>query len=320
MVNICLCGLGAMGKLHLANILNHPSAQVAAVVDPQPVDYALPCKHYDTVEQALDKHPDIDALVIASPTPTHVAAIITAAQRGIAVLCEKPIAMTAEEAEHAVEVTKKHNTTLCVGFNRRFDAAFETVYDGIQSGEIGDVEVLRITSRDPHPPDLQYLKRSGGLFYDMMIHDFDMARWLLGEEPVEVTALASCLVDPRIRQEGDVDTAVVLLRTASGKLCHIHNSRRSIEGYDQRVEAFGAKGVIRTSNLPLQISNEPFFVARYREAYRKELDHFIDVLRGVTTPRTSGTDGLKAQRLAEAAARSLHEGSRVLVSDHTHIH
>jgi myo-inositol 2-dehydrogenase/D-chiro-inositol 1-dehydrogenase len=212
---------------------------------------------------------------------------------------------------------------LMVGFNRRFDPSFARLERQIRDGRIGKLEMLSITSRDPAPPPLEYVKVSGGLFRDMMIHDFDMTRWLTGEEPVEVSAAASNLVDPAIGDAGDVDTAVVTLRMQSGALCQISNSRRAVYGYDQRIEAFGAKGALRAENVVEStlvfsgvdgvIADKPlnFFLERYAEAYRLELAHFIDAIGSGATPLTGGADGVRALALAEAALESCRTGRTV---------
>ena len=211
-----------------------------------------------------------------------------------------------------------------VGFNRRFDPNFARLAEQLRGGRIGRLEVLSITSRDPAPPPLGYIRVSGGLFRDMMIHDFDMARWLMGEEPVEVFAAASVLVDPAIGEAGDVDTAIVTLRTASGALCQISNSRRAAYGYDQRIEVFGSLGALFAENVVEStvafagadgiVTDKPlrFFLERYAEAYRRELDHFISSLVRGTAPLTGGADGVKALALADAAFESAQTG-RVVV-------
>jgi myo-inositol 2-dehydrogenase/D-chiro-inositol 1-dehydrogenase len=214
---------------------------------------------------------------------------------------------------------------LMLGFNRRFDPSFARLQQQIRDGRIGRLEMLSITSRDPAPPPIEYVKVSGGLFRDMTIHDFDMARWLLGEEPVEVFAAASVLVDKAIGAAGDVDSAVVTLRTASGALCQISNSRRAAYGYDQRIEAFGSKGALRVENVVEStlafagadgiVSEKPlhFFLERYAEAYRRELDHFVTAVATGAAPMTSGADGVKALVLADAALESLKTGRAVAV-------
>jgi len=215
---------------------------------------------------------------------------------------------------------------VAIGFNRRFDPTNRAIEAAIGRGEVGEVEQIVITSRDPAPPPLSYIKVSGGLFRDMMIHDFDLARWLLGAEPVEVVAKASCRVDPKIARAGDVDGAMVILKTRNGTLCHINNSRRATYGYDQRVEVFGSKGMVRSDNLrPTAIltSNEratdsrdvllPFFVERYAQSYRHEIDDFIDAVLSRRKPSVGAEDGRRALLLADAALQSHRTGKTVTV-------
>ena len=212
---------------------------------------------------------------------------------------------------------------LMIGFNRRFDLHFAALKRRMDGGEIGQLELLTIISRDPAPPPPAYLATSGGLFRDMMIHDLDMARFLLGEEPRMLQAAASCLVDPSVAEAGDVDTAVVTLRTASGKLCQISNSRRATYGYDQRIEAHGSKGLLRAGNVTattVELATDagflgdpvlPFFLERYAAAYRAELDAFIAAVVSGDAPRPGGADGLNALLLADAATRSAQTGQTV---------
>jgi myo-inositol 2-dehydrogenase/D-chiro-inositol 1-dehydrogenase len=210
-----------------------------------------------------------------------------------------------------------------IGFNRRFDPSFATLQKRLVAGEVGRPEIVTILSRDPAPPPVSYITRSGGLFRDMMIHDLDMARFLLGEEPVALNAFASCLVDPSIGAAGDVDTAVVTLRTASGRLCQISNSRRASYGYDQRIEAHGAKGLLRAGNVvptTVELANEggfatdpvlPFFLERYAEAYRAELEAFVTAVETGAPPSPDGEDGLQALLLADRATElAQNPGSR----------
>src|SRR6185312_1969509 len=248
-----------------------------------------------------------------SPTPTHADYIERAAREGRAIFCEKPIDLAADRVRACLDVVRRAGVVLMVGFNRRFDPHFATLKRRMDAGEIGSLELLTIISRDPTPPPIDYVKSSGGLFRDMMIHDLDMARFLLGEEPVEVSAAASCLVDPAIGAAGDVDTAVVTLRTASGRLCQISNSRRATYGYDQRIEAHGSKGLLRAGNITattVELATGagfvtdpvlPFFLERYAAAYRAELDAFIAAVGGEAPASPNGEDGLRALLLANAA-------------------
>ena len=264
-----------------------------------------------------------DAVLIATPTPTHADYIEQAAAAGRAVFCEKPIDLSAARTRACLAAAQRAGIVLMVGFNRRFDPNFAALQHRLAAGEIGALELLSITSRDPSPPPPSYVASSGGLFRDMMIHDLDMARFLLGEEPVAVSAAASCLVDPAIGAAGDVDTAVVTLRTASGRLCQISNSRRASYGYDQRIEAHGATGMLRAGNVtPTTVEHadargfhtdkaQPFFLERYAAAYRAELDAFLRALAGQAAAGPTGADGLRALLLADAAAEAARTGQTV---------
>lgn len=270
----------------------------------------------------------LDAIVIASSTDTHLPLIEAAARARLDVFCEKPLDLDAARAQRAVEVARDAGIRLCLGFNRRYDPGFRRIRDEIAAGGIGRLEVLTITSRDPAPPPLAYVRRSGGLLRDMTIHDLDMARWLLDEEVTSVFASGSCLVDPAIGEAGDIDTAVLVLRTAGGALCQITNSRRCTYGYDQRVEAFGSGGMLRADNETatrvqrasidgfLSEPALPFFLERYRDAYRLELDDFLRVIAGEGAgddALATGEDGVRALVLADAAEASRRDGAVVPV-------
>ena len=326
MISFCQFGAGRIGAIHAENIARHPGARLGAIVDVDP-DAAkrLASRHGSEVGTQASVLADrsIQAVVIASSTNTHADLVEAAARTGKAVFCEKPLDLDRRRAEACLAVVAECGVPLMVGFNRRFDPHFARLARQLRDGRIGRVELLSFTSRDPSPPPLAYVRVSGGLFRDMMIHDFDMARWLLGEEPVEVFAAASVLVDPAIGAEGDVDTAVVTLRTRSGALCQISNSRRAVYGYDQRIEILGSKGALRADNVALStvafagadgiVSDKPlpFFLERYAEAYRLELDHFIEALTRGTPPLPDGDDGVKALALADAALQSLQTGRPV---------
>jgi len=326
MISFCQFGAGRIGAIHAANIARHPAARLSTVVD---VDRAaaarLAERHGAAIGEAAAAlaDPAVDAVLIASSTDTHAGLIEAAARAGKAVFCEKPIDLDRRRVEACLAVVARAGVPLMVGFNRRFDPNFAKLHGALRAGRVGKLELLAITSRDPAPPPLAYVKVSGGLFRDMMIHDLDMARWLLGEEPVELYAAASCLVDPAIGAAGDVDSAVVTLKTASGALAQISNSRRASYGYDQRVEVLGAAGMLTAGNQlesTLEISSaagvvaekpQPFFLERYAEAYRRELDHFIAAVAGKTLPEISGADGLKALVLADACVESAKTGRPV---------
>ncbi len=268
---------------------------------------------------------DIDAILIGTPTDTHADLIEAGARAGKAVFCEKPVALASQRVERCIKIVEAAGTPLMIGFNRRFDPNFAALKQRIAKGAIGAVEIVTVVSRDPAPPPVSYIERSGGLYRDMMIHDFDIARFMLAEEPVEVTAYGSSLVDPAIGKAGDVDTAVVILKTASGKLAQISNSRRAAYGYDQRIEVHGSTGMARADNIletTVEIAGkggfakdpaQNFFLERYAEAYRLELAAFIAAVAKGKAPSPSGRDGLQAQRLADAATKSRETGKPVAV-------
>jgi myo-inositol 2-dehydrogenase/D-chiro-inositol 1-dehydrogenase len=320
MAAVALFGAGRIGAFHAANAAAHPALRLKYVVDPVVTAAerlaALHGAAVATAEQAL-ADPEVAGVIVASSTDTHLDHCLAAARAGKAIFCEKPIDLDlgrARAAEAALAAAR-----MLLGFNRRFDPHFQALKAQLDAGAIGPLETLNIVSHDPAPPPIAYVKVSGGLFRDMAIHDFDTARWLLGEAVSEVFAAASCLVDPAIGAAGDVDTAKILLRTASGKLCLISNSRRSGYGYDQRIEAFGSGGMARAGNVTetaLATWTEAgaaadrfqnFFLDRYADAYRAEMAHFAEVLAGAA-PRIGYADGLAALALAEAAGESARTG------------
>jgi myo-inositol 2-dehydrogenase / D-chiro-inositol 1-dehydrogenase len=328
MIGFCQFGAGRIGAIHAGNIASHPDARLQFVVDPDRAAAERLAGHHRAAvgsqAEAL-ANPAVNAVVIASSTDTHADLVEAAARAGKAVFCEKPLDLDRSRAEACVAVVEECGVPLMVGFNRRFDPNFALLERQIRDGRIGRLELLTITSRDPAPPPIEYVRRSGGLFRDMMIHDFDMARWLLDEEPVEVFAAASVLIDLAVSEAGDVDTAVVTLRTQSGALCQISNSRRAIYGYDQRIEALGSKGALRAENVIEStvsfagdggiISDKPlhFFLERYAEAYRRELDHFIGAIARGVAPLVGGGDGVKALALADAGLESFRTGRAVRI-------
>ncbi|MGB0848847.1 MAG: inositol 2-dehydrogenase, partial [Thiolinea sp.] len=265
----------------------------------------------------------IDAYIIASSTDTHSPLLERCAAVGKPVFCEKPIDLDYARAEQCSQAVSEAGITCMLGFNRRFDPQFSEMKRRLAAGQIGRLETLIITSRDPAPPPLEYINVSGGLFRDMMIHDFDIARWMLDEEPTRIYATGSVLVDPAIGEAGDVDTASVTLSTASGAIAVITNSRRASYGYDQRIEAFGAEGMLQANNntdtnLVFSgdkgvVADKPqyFFLERYADAYRLELTHFVESLQQGSKPLTDAADGLAALRLADAAFQSLQSGQPV---------
>jgi len=328
MLRFGLLGAGRIGQIHGNNIARAAGAKLVAIAD---VDKAAAGKLALATgaemrdADAIVAAKDIDAILIGTPTDTHADLIEAGAKAGKAVFCEKPVALDSKRVEKCIQRVEAAGALLMIGFNRRFDPNFAALKKRITDGAIGKVEIVSIFSRDPAPPPISYIERSGGLYRDMMIHDFDIARFMLGEEPIEVTAYGSSLVDPAIGKAGDVDTATVMMRTASGKLAQISNSRRAAYGYDQRLEVHGSTGMARVDNIlesTVEVAGkggfgkdvaQNFFLERYANAYRLELAAFIDAVTKRKKPSPSGRDGLQAQRLADAATKSRNTGKPVAV-------
>jgi myo-inositol 2-dehydrogenase/D-chiro-inositol 1-dehydrogenase len=324
MFKIALLGAGRIGKIHAANAAAHPGLTLSHVVDPVTANAEAVAAETSATVASLETvlaDADVAGVIVASSTDAHLDHCLAAAAAGKAIFCEKPLDMDLVRARAAGGELK--DARLFLGFNRRFDPSFQALKARLAAGSVGTLETLQITSNDPAPPPVAYVKVSGGLFKDMAIHDFDMARWLLGEEPSEVFAWGSCLVDPAIGEAGDIDTARTMLKTPSGKLCIIANSRRSGFGYDQRIEAYGAAGMARADNVTestVQVWTEGgaaadrfqnFFLERYAAAYRAEMAHFADILAGKAKSAIGYADGVAALALAEAAGQSLKSGRPV---------
>jgi len=326
MFHIAVLGAGRIGRIHARNAAAHPRLGVKYVVDPAVEAAAALSQEIGASVAELDQvleDQSVAGVIIATPTDTHLDYALTAAAAEKAILCEKPVDLDLTRARAAAPELARRNARLLVGFNRRFDPDFAALRSRLADGLLGSLESLHITSHDPAPPPISYVRGSGGLFKDMAIHDFDMARWLLGEEPVELFAAASCLIDPAIGEAGDVDTAKTVIRAGSGRLAIISNSRRSGYGYDQRIEAYCAQGLIKADNrLESSVSTwraagmasdmlQNFFLDRYAAAYRLELAHFVDILAGEASPLITFEDGVAALALAEAAAVSVGSGQSV---------
>ncbi len=327
MICFSVLGCGRIGTMHARNLAKHPQAKLISVYDvvtraSDAMAAELGVKAAQSVDEVLGDAA-VDAVLIATSTDTHVDLIVRAAKAGKAILCEKPIALDMKAVEACWAEIGSLNATVMIGFNRRFDPSFRAVHDRMSAGEIGKLEQVVITSRDPGPPPVSYIKVSGGLFRDMTIYDFDLARYFAGEI-VEVQAFGANLVDPAIAEAGDIDSAMVTMRAASGALIHINNSRRASYGYDQRLEVFGEKGMLiagnRTATTVQSFSAAgtgqgdvvlPFFIERYADAYAAEIAHFVDSVAGGRTPLTSFKDGAEALRLADAAFESLATGRAV---------
>ncbi|MCS6773273.1 MAG: inositol 2-dehydrogenase [Anaerolineae bacterium] len=332
-LRIGLIGAGRIGQVHAATIAQRVrSARILAVADANEGAACACAEQHNipivsTEPERLIADPNLDAVLICSPTDTHAAYIELAAQAGKHIFCEKPIALTLEATDRALAAVSRAGVKLQVGFNRRFDPSFERLRRAIAAGEIGELHLLRITSRDPAPPPPDYVKASGGLFLDMAIHDFDMARYLSGSEIEEVYALGAARIDPTISDAGDIDTALITLRFANGAFGAIDNSRKSIYGYDQRAEAFGSLGAAEVLNhYPNQVilsnaagihRDQPlhFFMQRYLESYQREIEAFIRAVLSNELPPVTGADGRAALAVALAAQRSLAERRPVRVAE-----
>lgn len=328
MIRIGILGCGRIGQVHARSLMRMADASLVAVADAIPAAARSLADQTGAVVRGADEiiaATDIDAVIICTPTDTHYDIIHAAAKSGKAIFCEKPVDMSADRIRDCIEAVRAGGVAFMTAFNRRFDPNFASVQERISRGDIGAVEIVTIQSRDPNPPPISYIKSSGGIFRDMMIHDFDMARFLLGEDPVSVYAVGSALVDPDIGAAGDVDTAAVTLTTASGKICQISNSRRATYGYDQRIEIHGEKGMLRAENIlentvehasEVGFTRAPaqhFFLERYEAAYLAEITHFVQALMKSEAPNPSIHDGLKAQLLADAATVSLEKGQPVSI-------
>jgi myo-inositol 2-dehydrogenase/D-chiro-inositol 1-dehydrogenase len=331
MIRVAVLGAGRIGQIHAANVAANPRARLVAVADP--VDAAgrqlaarLGCESSTDAETVIARD-DVDAVVIGTPSDTHARLMLLAARAGKAVLCEKPVDNDLAKADEAIAELTRLDARVMMAFNRRFDPSNVELRRAIDAGDIGAVRQVIITSRDPGLPPRDYVAHSGGIFRDMAIHDFDMARFLLGEEPVEVYAKASRLVDePLMREFGDYDSLMVVMQTASGKQCHINCCREASYGYDQRFEILGAKGMLMNDNLrPSTVRRYNatetealppllnFFLQRYTDAYRNELEAFLKALDERAPMPTTPRDGRQALRLAEAALESVESGCTIKV-------
>jgi len=328
-VTFGIIGAGRIGKLHADNLLSRvDGARLKAITDPfLDEDWAasrnIPLTGKD--HRILLDDPEIDAILIGSPSAEHAPQMIECAEARKHIFCEKPIALDPEIIKNALAEVDKSGVKLQVGFNRRFDPNFSAVQHQVASGALGDPHIIRITSRDPAPPPAEYVAGSGGMFLDMTIHDFDMARFLSSSEVTEVHAYGAVLVDPEIGKAGDIDTAVISLKFANGALGIIENSREAVYGYDQRVEVFGAKGTaMADNNTPTSmivlnesgtIRDKPlyFFLERYKTAFVAEMQSFVDAIREDKPTLVSGKDGLVPVLIAMAAKESLKTGKPVQV-------
>jgi myo-inositol 2-dehydrogenase/D-chiro-inositol 1-dehydrogenase len=332
-LRIAVIGCGRIGRMHAANIAAHPRAKLATVFDADKAASAATAERHGVPvaasDDALLASPEVDAVLVATTTDTHADYIEKAVGAGKPVLCEKPIDLSLERVKRCAAIVRTKGVPVQIGFNRRFDPGHRAAWQAARSGEIGDLHQVIITSRDPGMPPRTYYEKAGGLFRDMTIHDFDLGRFLLGEEPEEVFAVGGRLIDPALMAElDDYDSAMVIMRTKSGKQCHINNSRTSTYGYDQRVELLGTKGVVISDNRrPHELRRHgaasteaaapylDFFIERYREAFDAEIDAFVTSVEKGAPPEVGFEDGVRALVLAEAAMMSARSGRAVNVKE-----
>lgn len=333
MLSLALIGCGRIGKLHADNIDRHPRMSLRAVFDVyEPAANELAerfnTKRETSVESLLGRS-DIDAVLIASATETHADLLEQSAKAGKAIFCEKPIDVSLDRVNSCFESIKNCQVPIQLGFNRRFDPGHRAAREALINGDIGELHQVIITSRDPELPPKEYLQQAGGLFRDMTIHDFDLARFMLRDEIVEVFAIADALIDPALGRElNEVDTTMIIMRTEDGKMCHINGSRTAVYGYDQRVELLGKNGMLISGNrkphalerftATTSAAKEPleyFFLERYREAFDAQLDSFADAVMKGKPPEVGFEDGRQAIRIAEAAYKSVVEKRLVKVSE-----
>lgn len=331
-VQIALMGMGRIGKIHFQNIQqNFSKARIAAVADPMLNESEFKQENagifFSPNPVDIFELPDIDAVLICTPTSSHAALIEMAIRNGKHVFCEKPMDLSLERTLELSDLAKDSGLKLMLGFNRRYDPDFLLAKQSVDAGRIGEVQIVKITSRDPGLPPIDYISNSGGLFMDMAIHDFDMARYIMQKKVVEVFAKGMVVIDKAVQDAGDIDTALTTLIFEDGTYAVIDNSRKAIYGYDQRIEIFGSKGMIKVENnlhhqniiydadgihkaLPLD-----FFMDRYAKSYLKEMEMFIDSLvHGKSVP-SGAEDGLQATLIAFAANRSLQSGQPVKVEE-----
>lgn len=329
-VRFAVLGAGRIGKVHARAVSGNTGATLVAIADVMPEPAAALAKQYGCEVRSIEEialADDIDAVAICTPTDMHADLIEKFARAGKAIFCEKPIDLSVERVKSCLKVVEATNAKLMIGFNRRFDPHFAALALSVRDNTIGGVEMVSITSRDPSPPPVTYVERSGGIFRDMTIHDFDMAQWLLGEAIVAVSAHAGVLIDPAIGDAGDYDSVNVLLETASGKQAMISNSRRATYGYDQRIEVLGSKGMVSAENqreFSIEVATATgfqrpplldFFMSRYVAAFAAEIASFVSAVSRGTEISPNGQDGLSALAIAEAAVRSVREGRKILISE-----
>ena len=329
-IRFAILGAGRIGQVHARGVAGNDNATLAAVFDPVAAAASQISDQYGAALRSVDEiaaADDIDAVVLCTPTDLHAAQIEQFARAGKAVFCEKPIDLDAGRVRDCLQVVAETGAPLMVGFNRRFDPHFMALKAAIEDGRIGTPEMGVITSRDPGAPPADYIRRSGGIFRDMMIHDFDMAMFLMGGMPASVMATGAVLTDPQIETLGDFDSATAVLRWADGRQVAISNSRRAVYGYDQRIEIHGSAGMVAAQNehpVNIEVADasgyarpplHDFFMTRYVDAYANEINAFIDSLADGAASVPVGQDGLNALLIADAALASAKSGRSVDIGD-----
>ena len=327
-INLAILGLGRIGKIHAENVISLNECNLKIIIDPISdsddnfTDLGVKqSKHFDD----LLNESDIDGVIICSPSKYHVSQIKSLSELTKNIFCEKPLGLSIEEILDVKSLVSKKNLNLHIGFNRRYDPDFSELKRRILNDEIGDLHMIKITSRDPAPPPISYIKKSGGIFLDMTIHDFDMVKYLSGSEISELYVKGGCFVDPEIEKAKDVDTAIINMSLKNGVLATINNSRKAVYGYDQRIEVLGSKGVLKVENKLLNkvvkgtregfISSNPqnFFIDRYEQSYKKELMNFVQSIKGDLVDHADANDGLHALKAGLAANNSLLNNTPFLV-------
>ncbi|WP_158734994.1 inositol 2-dehydrogenase [Alteribacillus sp. YIM 98480] len=331
---VAIVGAGKIGQIHIDNILGMNNVELKAILDVytdhlQGTAYEKAVPIITNNPEDITNDPEIDGVLICTSTDTHAAFIELFANAGKHIFCEKPISFKTEETKRALDAVDKAGVKFQIGFNRRFDRHFRKVQETVREGEIGNPHIIKITSRDPQPPPEEYVKRSGGMFMDMTIHDFDMIRYLSGSEVKEISVKSANLIDDRFERNNDVDTAIITLTFEDGSLGVIDNSRQAVYGYDQRIEVFGSKGSAEAENerpTNVKISTKEaitvdhpkyFFLERYNDAYIEEIKQFAIAIMKNSPVACSGEDGLKAELLARAAQLSLEENRSVPLTELT---
>jgi myo-inositol 2-dehydrogenase/D-chiro-inositol 1-dehydrogenase len=327
-INLAIIGFGRIGRIHAANILAAEDINLQMIVDPiLDVDKILTDKGIRQSKDIGDLFDlrNIDGVIICSPSKYHVDQIKQISQKTKNIFCEKPLGLSINEIMEAKTLVDNNKLNLHVGFNRRFDPDFSSLKMAISSGEIGDIHTIKIISRDPSPPPISYIKKSGGIFLDMTIHDFDMVKYLSGSEISEIYARGGCFIDPEIKKANDIDTAIINMSLKNGALAIINNSRKAVYGYDQRIEVLGSRGTLKVGNKLLngvqkgtkngftRANPKNFFIDRYEKSYKKEILDFIKSIKGEAVEHANVDDGLHALKSGLAANKSLFNNKPTMV-------